>query len=297
MPAGRAPECYKITVFARRLATLLLLPLLLVAAAGARSEASARNLLRVVTINVAGLPEGMSRSRPVKNLPLIGERLNDYDLAFVQEDFAYPSLLRTRLRLPYQSKGFVRGNRYDFGDGLSLFSRRVFSEPSRTAWTACHGVTDSFFDCLTPKGFTTTTLELAPGASLDVVNVHLDAGFSPNDRKARAAQLEQLARALGSASRDRALLVAGDFNLSSAELAALDELERNMGLRDACRALSCREPRRIDRVLHRSSSSLVLVPIAWRVDPSFVDAEGLPLSDHSAVAVTFRWQNVRSARP
>jgi endonuclease/exonuclease/phosphatase family metal-dependent hydrolase len=280
-------------MFARRLAVV---SSFLAAAFAARSEARARNLLKVVTINVAGLPEGMSRSRPVKNLPLIGERLNQYDLAFVQEDFAYPSLLRSRLRLAHQSKPFVRGNRFDFGDGLSLFSRRSFPEPVRTAWTTCHGMTDSFFDCLTPKGFTKTTLELAPGAPLDVVNVHLDAGWSPNDKRARAAQFEQLSRTLGSASADRAVIVAGDFNLSPAELALLDELDRNAGLRDACRALSCREPRRVDRVFHRSSSALVLVPVAWRVDPSFVDEEGRPLSDHAAVAVAFRWERVRSSR-
>ena len=276
---------------AARLAVVLQLALAMVMVSR-RSDGQARNLLHVVTYNVAGLPEGMSRSRPIANLPLIGKGLNRYDLAFVQEDFAYPSLLRMHLRLPHQSQPFVRGERYHFGDGLSVFSRHGFSEPVRTAWMSCHGVTDSFFDCFTPKGFLRIVVELAPGVKLDVYDVHFDAGWSEPDRRARAAQLEQLSRAVAEHSSDRAVLVAGDFNLSPSELDALKRLERDVNLRDACRQLSCREPRRIDRVLFRSASTLTLVPTAWHIDAAFVDANRRPLSDHSAVTVTFRWTRV-----
>jgi hypothetical protein len=70
----------------------LTLGLVLVALMGTRSVAKASELLRVVTYNVAGLPEGVSRSSPVANLPLIGEGLNRYDLALIQEDFAARAL-------------------------------------------------------------------------------------------------------------------------------------------------------------------------------------------------------------
>src|SRR5688572_3631650 len=61
----------------------------------------------LLTYNVAGLPEGISRSRPQANLPLIAQLLGRYDVALVQEDFAYPELLRGGLRLPHASPGFV----------------------------------------------------------------------------------------------------------------------------------------------------------------------------------------------
>jgi hypothetical protein len=274
----------------------LVLGLVLVAWSGTRSVANASELLRVVTYNVAGLPEGISRSSPVANLPLIGEGLNRYDLALIQEDFAYPSLLRQRLRLEHQSKPFVRGELHDFGDGLSAFSKLPFAEPLRTAWTRCHGMVDSFFDCLTLKGFMATTVELAPGAFLDVYNVHLDAGWSTEDRAARREQLEQLARAVASRSEGRAVLVGGDFNLSRADLAVLERFEQATGTRDSCRTLRCPEPNRIDRMLFRASSKLSLVPVAWRVDRRFLDTLGRPLSDHSAVAVTYRW-SPKTQRP
>jgi endonuclease/exonuclease/phosphatase family metal-dependent hydrolase len=265
------------------------LGLVLVAFSGMRSYANASGLLRVVTYNVAGLPEGISRSSPVANLPLIGEGLNRYDLALIQEDFAYPPLLRQRLHVEHQSKPFVRGELHHFGDGLSTFSKHSFAEPARTAWTRCHGIVDSFFDCLTPKGFTTTTFELEQGVFLDVYNLHMDAGRSLEDRAARRAQLEQLARAVAFKSEGRALLVGGDFNLSRDELASLEGFEQATGARDACRALRCPEPNRIDRVLYRASSKLSLAPTAWRIDHRFLDEHGRPLSDHAAVAVTFRW--------
>lgn len=244
----------------------------------------------VVTYNVAGLPEGISESHPATNLPLIGERLSQYDLALVQEDFAYGDSLRLKLKLPFQSPSFVRGARYDFGDGLSVFSRFRFGELVRTAWSSCHGLTSDYFDCLTPKGFSVTTLELADGALLDVYDVHLDAGYSEGDRSARSSQLEQLAAAVIAHSAERAVLVGGDFNLEPGELVKLERLEHATGLADACSALRCSDMKRIDRVLYRASSNLRLVPTSWRIAPGFVDAHGALLSDHEPVLVSFRWQ-------
>lgn len=246
--------------------------------------------LRVVTYNVAGLPEGISASHPESNLPLIGERLNRYDLALVQEDFAYAKALRTRLHLPFQSRPFERGQRYDFGDGLSTFSRFPFSEPERTAWTQCNGITGDYFDCLTPKGFTVTTLGLNDQAALDVYDAHLDAGYSEGDRAARTAQLEQLAAAILLHSTGRAVLIGGDFNLDPDERNKLAMLERTTGLADSCETLRCAEPDRIDRVLFRASPLVELVPVRWRVAAGFNDVRGAPLSDHAAVVVDFRWR-------
>jgi hypothetical protein len=235
------------------------------------------------------LPEGVSESHPAVNSPLIGERLNKYDLALVQEDFAYAKELRARLRLPFQSRAFARGGRYDFGDGLSTFARLAFAEPERTAWTSCNGYTGDYFDCLTPKGFSVTTLALG-GGELDVYDVHLDAGDSEGDRAARTAQLEQLAAAIVQHSSGRAVVAGGDFNLHSDEHSKLAGFEQATGLADACSSLHCRDEARIDRILFRPSPSLDLSAVSWRVARGFVDARGVRLSDHDPVAVAFRWR-------
>jgi hypothetical protein len=61
------------------------------------------------------------------------------------------------------------------------------------------------------------------------------------------------------------------------------------GLDDACRALACGEENRIDRIMFRSSSDLVLTPSNWHVDPSFVREDGSDLSDHEAVGADLSW--------
>jgi endonuclease/exonuclease/phosphatase family metal-dependent hydrolase len=246
----------------------------------------------IVTYNVAGLPEGLSNVRPTVNLPLIGALLNKFDVALIQEDFAYPELLRQRLLLPYRSAAFARGKELHFGDGLSLFSRLPLGDVERARWSACHGIVDSYFDCLTPKGFAASRLELSPGVFVDAYNVHLDAGASDADQQARRSQLGQLVEAIRRSSAGRTLVLGGDFNLTAQELPAFRELMSSIGLVDVCDELRCAQPRRLDRLLFKNGDRLRLTPRAWRLATGFRDARGRPLSDHEPVAVAFRWQTV-----
>jgi endonuclease/exonuclease/phosphatase family metal-dependent hydrolase len=266
----------------------LFLGVTVLAIASSASASSGR--LKVLTYNVAGLPDGFSTPHPSLNLPRIGSLLGGYDLALIQEDFAYPSALRKNLILPYQSPAFERGEQMHFGDGLSLFSSYSFTPLQREAWQACYGYIDSFFDCLTPKGFTRTRMTLAPGVHVDVYNIHLDAGWGAKDAAARESQVEQLVHAIQQYSPGAALLVGGDTNIPFQQRTLLERFRKQTGLSDACAALRCPEPKRIDRVLFRSSSALHWLPRKWRIDPRFVDENLRPLSDHLAVAVDLDWQ-------
>lgn len=267
-----------------------------VARAESLAPLPAAGRLSVVTYNVAGLPAVSSQWRPVARLPVIGSLLNGYDLALVQEDFAYPLMLRERIRLPHASSPTPSGEDLPYGDGLSVFSRLPFGAVGREAWRRCNGVTGSAFDCLARKGFSFTRLELEPGLAIDVYNLHMDAGRSKADRAARASQLDQLSAAIRRRSLGRAVIVAGDFNLTLGEHERLSALLQGAGLQDACAELRCPDPDRIDRVLWRGSSMLELAAASWRVDPRFVDDERRPLSDHKAVAVDFTWRRTHPAR-
>lgn len=244
----------------------------------------------MLTYNIAGLPDGFMTAHPSSNVPQVGPLLAGYDLALLQEDFAYGLLLRSRVTLAHQSPPFVMGGQRGLGDGLSQFSKFGFSDLERTPWQACHGLIDSYFDCLTPKGFTWSRLRLAEGVAVDVYNVHLDAGSSPADRKARALQIQQLTEAVMSHSAGQAVLLAGDTNIRARE-GLVETLERATGLVDVCRKLQCPEPRRIDRVFFRDSGALSWAPRKWSLDRAFVDANHQPLSDHLAVAVELDWRS------
>jgi endonuclease/exonuclease/phosphatase family metal-dependent hydrolase len=257
-------------------------------AAGVGTAAEQRGTFDLLTYNVAGLPEGLSRSRPLANLPRIGKLLNKYDIALVQEDFAYPLELRREARHGHVSPAFVR-QWLDFGDGLSQFTRLPFTELRRVPWSSCNGLVDAFFDCLTPKGFTRARQSLAEEVTIDVYNLHMDAGAAPGDRQAREAQVAQLVAAIQGESAGRALIVGGDTNIFGRDRVLLQRLLDRAELKDACSEVHCGDPR-VDRVLYRSSRELTLSVRKWRIDRDFVDDQGRPLSDHLPVAVAFDWQ-------
>ena len=242
----------------------------------------------LLTYNVAGLPQGISASKPLRNMPQIGRRLRDFDLVLLQEDFVYHHLLAIRAGHPYRSKPLRRSLR--FSDGLSRFSMLPFEEPHRERWAACSGVLNHRHDCLADKGFSVAVHELAPGVPVYVYNLHLDAGRHGEDVAARAAQVEQLLAHLRSRPASVPVIVAGDTNLdgSAADQRVLDRLLSEGGLQDACRAVGCRRAL-IDRVLFRSGDVVRLRALAWEIARGFVDSNERPLSDHPPVTVRFGW--------
>lgn len=239
---------------------------------------------KVVTYNVAGLPEGISKLEPAKNAPLISPKLNPYELVVVQEDFSYHSDLVSASTHPNQSTPMKGG--VDLGDGLNTLSRFPFASFTRTKWTKCNGYVDSSNDCLTPKGFTRFVVDLGSGREVDFYNVHFDAGRGDGDYAARIKQADQLVAAIASQSNGHAVIVAGDTNMKVGDEAVFLKLLKDAGLSCACRTLNCAEPSRIDRVLFRSSASVVLAPQKYVVE-TWVDSLGEPLSDHEPVIVDF----------
>jgi endonuclease/exonuclease/phosphatase family metal-dependent hydrolase len=131
---------------------------------------------------------------------------------------------------------------------------------------------------------------------IDVYNLHMDAGNSTGDLTARAAQVDQLLLEIASRSVGRAIIVAGDTNINTSKNAEnvqmLAKLLQQAQLTDACVHTSCGEPERIDRVMYRSSAAVKLEALSWKIDTTFVDSAGVPLSDHDAVGVQMAWEAV-----
>jgi endonuclease/exonuclease/phosphatase family metal-dependent hydrolase len=131
-------------------------------------------------------------------------------------------------------------------------------------------------------------MTVAEGVTIDVVDLHMDAGGGPDDEAARDAQIDQLLAYLPS---DRPLVVAGDTNLSfdvganDSDEPRLQHLIDEGGFTDACFAMDCADVNRIDRVFVRGG----LTVTSWKIADEMVDADGLPLSDHEAVAVDITW--------
>ena len=166
--------------------------------------------ISALTYNVSGLVQGISLTDSEKNIPLIAPLLNHHDLVLVQEDFHYHERLSGPSEHPYRS--YPKRPDKLVSDGLNRFSRSPFGELVRRSWSACNGYLDSRHDCLSDKGFSFAEHWLSPSVSVHVYNLHMDAGRSQEDYRARARQIEQLLRAIERHSHGRALIVAGDTN-------------------------------------------------------------------------------------
>lgn len=244
-----------------------------------------------LTYNVAGLPEGISRSNPEANTPRISVRINAYDLVLVQEDFSYHHLLAAAAEHPYQSEPLE-----DFetlvNDGLNRFSDFPLGPLTRERWPACFGTTDNASDCLSSKGWSFSEVTLADGVTLHVYNHHAEAGGGEEDIAARVAGYARLAEVIETRSAGAAVLVGGDTNLHAddpEDAPVLDGFLSRLELTDACRSLACGDER-IDRFFFRSSEALEITAAEWSVAEEMVDAEGGPLSDHLAVFTRFDWE-------
>src|SRR6185369_3599933 len=166
-----------------------------------------------LTYNVAGLPEGISGSHPLTNTPLISPRLNAYDLVLVQESWqtpdpnplaplrVYHELLAADALHPYKSISAPQPLGTDprrpsaiLADGLNMFAQLAFDpDLIRTMWAACHATAA---DCLAEKGFGIARTTLARGVTVDIYDLHMEAGGDPEDEAIREQGVDQLLAAL-----------------------------------------------------------------------------------------------------
>jgi hypothetical protein len=301
----------------------LLRALALLAALAAPAGATTAGSFSVLTYNVAGLPAGLSSSRPAFNTPLISPLLNGYDLVAVQEDFSFHTPLISQVTHPYLTEKdttdspdlLALGLPLGLGDGLNFVSRIPFGDFQRVTWDVCFGLFTNASDCLAPKGFAVARFELAPGAELDVYDWHADAGSAPEDEATRREQVRQLQAFMQAFSGDRAVILLGDSNsrytragdilpelLAAAELEDVwVELARGGDVPPVGESLrTCAEDgfagadcELVDKILYRLGRGVALAAVGYEVPSAlFVDGAGEPLSDHNPVSATFRFRVV-----
>jgi endonuclease/exonuclease/phosphatase family metal-dependent hydrolase len=272
--------------------------LLVLAMLGAPARAEQLEL-RVLSYNTHGLPAWVAGDDPHHRFPLIARLANAYPVVLLQEDFEHHARLRPGVTHPIVE----RGNPSRFGEwaclvtcngsGLTFLAdlpAERLLELSNVSYSACAGWVSGANDCFATKGFQHARIELAPGAVVHVVNTHLDAGRSAEDRRARQLQLEELRRHLKDRAGGAALILGGDLNLlaDDPEDAALrDAFAASLNLADSGAGP---EPggawTHLDYLYYRSGNEVALRVREAGEAGEFVDA-GAPLSDHPAVFARF----------
>ena len=269
-----------------------------------------------LTYNVAGLPEPLSGSEPAINTVIISPLLNDYDLVLVQEDWVdpvppvppfdfYHDDLISQVTHPYLSTPATPPIGTDptrptalIADGLNRMSQFPFGDITRVRWTNCFGGFDQSdggaADCLAQKGFSVARTTFADGVVVDVYNLHGEAGSTPLDVQYSAEDYIQLAAFMNDYSVGRPIIVGGDFNLHSDEepdATVFSTFLDATGLTDTCEVVDCGDDAgAIDKFAFRSGGGITLTALTHQFErEKFERADGQPLSDHDALAVTFRW--------
>jgi len=262
---------------------------------GSPTTGQTAGILTALTYNVHGLPDPLSSTeRPgAERMERIAPLLEAHDLVGLQEDFDaanHALLSATEHPISQWFEDPVDEDRA-YGAGLALLSRvGVESNYFEEHYDDCAGILDGASDCLASKGFQVLRLTLG-GAEVDVYNTHHEAGGGDEDDAARTAQVSQVLASMDGRSAGRAIVFMGDTNLHWSDPEDVVELERYQaaGLRCACDEVGCGDDH-IDRIFLRDSDELALSTLGWWVDETFVDEDGVGLSDHPAVAAELSWE-------
>lgn len=262
---------------------------------------------QAVTYNVAGLPEFLSSAvTPRKSSTQeIGRRIAPYDIVNVQEDFNYHAALYSTDVHPYRT---ATSGGAGIGSGLNTVSYAPYAKFQRVKWKSCNF---NGGDCLTPKGFTYMRVSLPNGATVDVYNLHADAGSDSGDMAARTKEFAQLSSFMASNSAGQAVLILGDTNTRYTRVGEpTAAFVASNGLTDAwvqleqggkapatgSATLLCADTNPtdscevVDKVFYRSSSKVTLAATSYHnAWSSFLTSDGKMLSDHPPIVVGFTW--------
>jgi hypothetical protein len=263
--------------------------------------------LTVITYNTHGLKERFTEEAapPDRRFPAIGRLLNGYDIALLQEDFAYHELIRTSAKHRIRKRGngqdrnlfadliapFVCGS---CGAGLSTLvdlDDSTLIHEYREAYEAYNGWIGGRYDAWVTKGFLIVRLRLDNGAVVDVYNTHLDAGKKKKrvkDRLARRSQLRQLRAVMERYSRGNAVIVGGDFNNRIDRPSEdFEKFVAAMSLREVAAQTGSQWRPRCDYIFYRSGDDVEIRVAESGEAAEFVDTSGQRLSDHPPIYARF----------
>jgi hypothetical protein len=278
----------------------------------------------VLTYNVRGLPFPAIEDRTAE-IAAIAPLLEDFhtpsgaingvaSVVLLQELFfqGYYDTLTNPLTVSYPNKTAKDSSGPSgIGDGLNRLSDFTFTGFDRTQWEDCFGTGGANgSDCDTNKGYSFARFSV-DGLSVDIYNLHADAGQDSDSQLARRNNIDQLILAINTRSpAGTAFIVMGDTNslYTRTPNDTIESIPIGTGATDVWVELvnggttpgagpendsGCTtEPASstcelIDKVFYRSGDGVALTALNYEVlNDEFSDGSG-DLSDHFPVTVRF----------
>lgn len=271
-------------------------------------EAQARRSpaeLSVVVYNTHGLKARYARDDPERRFPAIGRLLNGYDVALLQEDFAYHEMIEEAAAHGIQQRGNAQDRNPlvdllapivcgECGAGLSTLvalDESALIQTHREAYEDYNGWFGDRYDAWVTKGFLAVRVRLPNGSAVDVYNTHLDAGKKKRrvrDYETRRRQLAQLRQEMERLSPRSAVILGGDFNYRiDRDGEALEDFSASLGLREVGAEAGGGWRPRSTYLFYRSAPDVEIRLRDAGEASEFVDAQGRPLSDHPPIFARF----------
>lgn len=221
------------------------------------------------------------QSASSENMPVIGHKLDDFDIAGIQGCFAQCESLLNAAHHP---------NKYYFNErpswwhrsnsGLASLSNFPLIEVKKLHYKAQVNLVNDD----TSKGILLMRYDVN-GHILDLYNTQMQPGEEKLNAAARQFQTLELVQYVGLESPpEHTVILIGDFNMSGTK----PTIKSKLNLQDPAESLHGWLDNQFDRVLFRSGSNTVFKPIAWKdMSEVFVDAGGVPLAASAPIAVHF----------
>ena len=290
---------------------ILLCLLLLPVGIAVNAAETKTGTLSMLAYNVSGIPvvgdfQGTVFTTTRQRATQIGKLLNGTQADFIgtEEDFnGHKYLAAEMTNYPYRS--YTSGGLAQ-GQGLNVFSTHKLYNIDRVKWNVEFGSLSGSMDAISNKGFIYALMELEPGVYVNVINVHMDAGYDALSVKARANNFQQLASYIKENLNDgRALIVQGDLNFKFKRQLA-DDLVNNLlrptgltdvwaelynnGITDTADPSYNRDAQGddLDRILYRSGSYMTLTPVS-KTNPELTGPNGERYTDHYPMLTEFTY--------
>ncbi len=280
-----------------------LLFLAVLSAASGYGQETLRGNFSVMTYNVAGLPYWINDLDPYR-FPTLGQKLNNYDLVMLQEDFWYHDDIKKTANFPYESipkenSWSEWANGHIVNDGLNRFSRFPMRDFTRIPWGICYlygsDGNGAGSDCLATKGFSVARHKVRGKNDnefeIDIYSVHMESGGTSEAKDFRIQQATMLFKYMKTFSAVNPVIVVGDFNFSMGNMPDLySAFSTEAGLTDSYDTLGVLQKLKgkIDRIFYRNSNKIKMVPVRYE-SADFRDKDNKMLSDHRPEIVWFDW--------